>query len=113
MIHQIVGSWDLGSGYRYAPGARVSGPSANVAGQRCQALSAAPYLACLSDHHLQEGEFYLTANHYWEVQWKESALLLLTAGALLGLTVDDGEEGLVGAGTESSSSAAPALVSHT
>lgn len=87
VIHEIGGSWDLGSGYRYAPGAHVSGPSANVAGQRCQALNTTPYLACLSDHHLQQGEFYLTVNHYWEVQWKESALLVLTAGALLGLTV--------------------------
>jgi hypothetical protein len=87
VIHETAGSWDLGFGYRYAPGARVSGPAADVAGQRCQALDSTPYLACLADHHLQEGTFYVTANHYWELQWKESALLLLVSGALLGVTV--------------------------
>jgi hypothetical protein len=42
---------------------------------------------CLSDHHLQLGSIYQVQNHYWELQWRESALLLLTSGALLGVTV--------------------------
>jgi hypothetical protein len=84
---QLDGSWYLGFGYRYAPGAHVTGPSADVVGQHCEALNAAPYAACLSDHHVQQGTFYLTANHYWELQWRESGLLLLVSGALFGATV--------------------------
>jgi hypothetical protein len=89
IVHEIRGSWNLGTGYRYAPGTHESGPSAAEVAQRCQVqnYNEAPYLACLSHHHVQSGTFYLTANHYWELQWRESALLLLTSGALLGVTV--------------------------
>lgn len=87
VVHETAGAWILGSGYRYAPGTRAAGSSADVAGRRCETLTTTPYLTCLSDHHLQEGTFYLTANRYWEVQWRESALLLVSSGVLLGLTV--------------------------
>jgi len=86
---EIRGSWDLGFGYRYAPGSHETGPSADAVAQRCETLNynETPYLACLSDHHLQLGEFYQVRSHYWELQWRESALLLLTSGALFGVTV--------------------------
>ena len=86
---ELRGAWYLGMGYRYAPGTHESGPSAAAVAQRCQIqnYSELPYRACLSNHHVQSGTFYLTANHYWELQWRESVLLLLTSGALLGVTV--------------------------
>lgn len=84
-------SWDLGFGYRYAPGASgaKSGPSADIVGKRCQLGPPGPaaYLNCLSDHQVQQGEFYQPANRYWGMQWRESLLLLATAGALFGATV--------------------------
>ena len=85
----VGGSWNLGFGYRYTPSAREGGPSAAAVGQRCEAQNDnySSYLACLSAHHVQMGTFYQAGNHYWELQWRESALLVATAGALLGLTV--------------------------
>lgn len=82
-------SWSLGMGYRYAPGANESGISAAAVAQRCetQNYNYSPYLACLSAHHVQMGTFYQAGDHYWDLQWRESALLVATAGALLGLTV--------------------------
>src|ERR1700733_7340234 len=83
-------SWNLGFGYRYAPGAlgAKAGPSADVAGQRCQSgLGPAVYLSCLSAHQIQQGTFYQPANRYWGLQWRESLLLVATAGALFGVTV--------------------------
>jgi ABC-type transport system involved in multi-copper enzyme maturation permease subunit len=72
--------WNLGSGYRYVPGYKVpaSAPSANAAGQTCQLLADAPtptrYNRCITDHHLQDGVFYQAADHYWPLQWRESAI---------------------------------------
>ena len=88
-LNEFRGSWDLGFGYRYAPGTIENGPSAAVVAQRCevQNYNESPYTACLSEHHVQLGTFYQAGNHYWELQWRESALLLLTSGALLGATV--------------------------
>jgi hypothetical protein len=83
-------SWNLGFGYRYAPGAlgAKAGPSADVAGQRCQSgLGPAVYLSCLSAHQIQQGTFYQPENRYWVLQWRESLLLVATAGALFGVTV--------------------------
>jgi ABC-type transport system involved in multi-copper enzyme maturation permease subunit len=84
-------SWGLGFGYRYAPGASgaKSGPSADIVGKRCQLASPGPaaYLICLSYHRVQQGEFYQPANRYWGLQWRESLLLVATAGALFGATV--------------------------
>jgi putative Mn2+ efflux pump MntP len=83
------GSWNLGSGYRFAPGSHETGPSAADDAQHCQAqnYNYSPYLACLSAHRVQAGTFYQAGTHYWDLQWRESALLVATAGALLGLTV--------------------------
>jgi hypothetical protein len=88
-LEEIRGAWDLGFGYRYRPGIHETGPSADVAERRCeiQNYNEGPYLACLSAHHIQAGTFYQTRNHYWDLQWRESGLLLLTSGALLGITV--------------------------
>ena len=83
-------SWDLGFGYRYVPGAPAAetGPSAQAVGQRCQRNNTDPtYLSCLSDHRVQMGTFYQPAARYWELQWRESALLVVAAGALFGVTV--------------------------
>lgn len=89
LSNEISGSWNLGFGYRYAPGSRETGPSADAVAQRCGTLNfnETPYQACLADHHLQFGEFSQVRNHYWELQWRESALLLLASGALFGGTV--------------------------
>jgi hypothetical protein len=80
-------AWDLGFGYRYVPGTPEAeeGPSADVVGLQCEDDSS--YVACLANHHLQMGTFYQPADHYWELQWRESALLVITAGALFGATV--------------------------
>ena len=88
-FNEVRGSWDLGFGYRYAPGTIENGPSAAVVAQRCevQNYNQSPYTACLSEHQVQLGTFYQPGNHYWELQWRESALLLLASGALLGVTV--------------------------
>jgi hypothetical protein len=83
-------SWNLGFGYRYAPGAleAKSGPSAAVVGQHCQLSQEVPaYLSCLSDHRIQMGTFYQPADRHWALQWRESVLLVATAGALFGATV--------------------------
>jgi hypothetical protein len=84
-------SWNLGFGYRYAPGApgAKSGPSADIVGKRCRLGPPGPtaYLNCLSDHQVQQGEIYQPANRYWGLQWRESLLLIATAGALFGATV--------------------------
>lgn len=79
-------SWNLGFGYRYDPKSHEGGPSAAAVGQRCEAQNS-DYLSCLSSHHVQMGNFYQPENHYWELQWRQSALLVLTAGALVELTV--------------------------
>lgn len=84
-LDEIRGGWYLGFGYRYAPGTHETGPSADVVGQQCAVQN--NFEMCLSDHHLQLGSIYQVQNHYWELQWRESALLLLTSGALLGVTV--------------------------
>jgi hypothetical protein len=88
-IAELTGSWQLGFGYRYAPGSRDNGPSASVEGQRCESRNQlqSGYEACLSRHHIQEGNFLQPANHYWELQWGEAGLLLVASGALLGTTV--------------------------
>ncbi len=62
------GSWNLGSGYRFARGTHETGSSAADDAQRCQAqnYNYSPYLACLSTHHVQMGTFYQAGNHYWD-----------------------------------------------
>jgi hypothetical protein len=82
-------SWDLGFGYRYAPGApgAQTGPSTGAVAQRCQLnYITATYLSCLSKHRLEMGTFYQPPSRYWELQWRESALLVVAAGVLLGVT---------------------------
>jgi len=81
--------WSLGFGYRFVPSAHETGASAALVAQRCEAqnYNDSPYLSCLSSHHVQMGTFYQAGDHYWELQWRESALLLAAAGVLIGLTV--------------------------
>jgi hypothetical protein len=85
-------SWNLGSGYRYAPGtpATASLVPADTVELRCEDRlysTSSGYFDCLSDHHVQFGTFYQPGDRYWELQWRESALLIITAGALFGVTV--------------------------
>jgi hypothetical protein len=83
--------WNLRSGYRYAPSylAPTGAPSADAAGQACQlqatGLTPAGYDRCIADHHLQEGEFYQVADHYWPLQWKEAAIYFGAAIILFGI----------------------------
>ena len=80
---------DPGFGYRYVPGVAVrSQLSANAAGDACQRhLSSQTYLRCLLETQLQPGTFCQPAGRYWDLPWRESALLLVAAMALLGGTV--------------------------
>jgi ABC-type transport system involved in multi-copper enzyme maturation permease subunit len=84
-------SWNLGSGYRYAPGApNVPGrSSADVEAQRCQNdnYNYSPFLKCLADHNLQMGTFYQPSNNYWDLQWRESSILILSTVVLLGIAL--------------------------
>jgi hypothetical protein len=82
-------SWSLDFGYRFVPSAHETEGSAAVVAQRCAAQNygSSPYLSCLSSHHVQMGNFYQAGDHYWDLQWRESALLLATTGVLIGLTV--------------------------
>ena len=80
--------WDLGAGFRFAPGTRVpaGSPSASDIGQRCVNLpTGGP--ACLATHRVQIGEAYQPADHYWALQWRESALYLGLAVLLFGLAI--------------------------
>jgi ABC-type transport system involved in multi-copper enzyme maturation permease subunit len=83
--------WVLGFGYRYAPGYKVSfnSPSADAAGRECQVLTEGPtlnpYDRCITDHHLQAGEFYQAADHYWPLQWREAAIYLGASIILFGI----------------------------
>jgi hypothetical protein len=90
---QVV-DWNLGFGFRYAPSADepAGTASADVVANRCQAEDAhdqlyAPYLACLTTHHIQMGTYYQPADHYWQLQWRESALLVGAAILLFAATV--------------------------
>ena len=79
--------WDLGFGYRYAPGTPSAEmrSSADAVAQQCG--DGPSYAECFAQHHLQMGEFYQPGDHYWELQWRESVLLVAIAAALFGVTV--------------------------
>jgi hypothetical protein len=73
-------SWYLGYGDRYAPGsqeAKSATESAGAVDTSCQRANynEDPYLSCLEVHHVQFGTVYITSDHYWEMQWKEAAIL--------------------------------------
>jgi hypothetical protein len=84
-------AWNLGFGFRYAPGSanEANGGSANAVAERCQQrnYNYTPYLSCLSAHHIQMGSFYQPGSHYWDLQWRESALLIGMACLLFGATL--------------------------
>jgi ABC-2 family transporter protein len=95
------GAWDLGFGYRYAPGSLQppNSPSADMAAQRCEyspapsnpgqsaLASSSGYTACLVAHHVQTGTYYQPNSHYWSLQWRESGILAATAALLFGATI--------------------------
>jgi ABC-type transport system involved in multi-copper enzyme maturation permease subunit len=80
-------AWDLGFGFRYLPGtpSAETGSSADAVGQLCEDRPSST--ACLAKHHLQMGTFYQPADHYWELQWRESLLLVIATGALFGAAI--------------------------
>ena len=91
-------SWDLGPGYRYAPGwqkneARSAGAVAqtclnhSVFGSGSSANGAPTFAGCLTQNHVQEGELYQSADHYWPLQWRESAILIGASALCLAGTI--------------------------
>ncbi len=70
-------AWDLGSGYRFAPGSvqPPNTPSAGSIAARCNPDSVG-FGPCLSAHQVQLGELFQPASHYWTLQWRESAIYL-------------------------------------
>ncbi len=94
-------AWDLGFGYRYAPGSLQppNSPSADSAAQRCEyaiapsnpgqsgLTSADGYTSCLTAHHVQTGSYYQPNSHYWSLQWRESGILAAVAALLFGATI--------------------------
>jgi len=99
--HVADQGWDLGYGYRYAPGTvqPPNSPSAGIAAQRCEyapapsnpnqnGLAAATgYTTCLAAHQVQTGTYYQPNSHYWSLQWRESGILVGAAALLFGATV--------------------------
>ena len=78
--------WDLGSVARFVPGytppAGTRPPTAIVAS--CDNFVGAGDPSsiighCYAVHHVQAGEAFQLASHYWTLQWRESALLLAVA----------------------------------
>jgi hypothetical protein len=81
-------SWYLGNVYVYAPGSpevRTASVSAGAVSNACE--SEQSYFGCLAAHHVQFGGSYLLASEYWEMQWKESAILFGLSVVLLGGSV--------------------------
>jgi hypothetical protein len=82
-------SWYLGSGFRYAPGSpelTTATETADAVGNSCERVAYAEdaYLKCLAAQHVQTGQFYLVPSEYWELQWKESAILFGFSVILVG-----------------------------
>jgi hypothetical protein len=95
---KLADSWDLGLGYRFAPGWQTSEPrTAGAVAQACVVnpsssgsglgVSGSTYVSCLGRHHVQQGELYITADRYWTLQWRESAILVGVGALCLGGTV--------------------------
>ncbi len=91
-----AGSWDLGTGYRYAPGWQTNQTrSAGAVAQECENRTESgsgqsgvtTFADCLTHYHVQQGEFYQSADHYWPLQWRESAILIGASALCLGGTV--------------------------
>jgi hypothetical protein len=80
--------WDLGSGFRFVPGTRVpaGSPSAGTIGLRCE-NEPTGFTTCMASHRIQDGEFLQAADHYWTLQWRESAIYLGLAVLLFGVTL--------------------------
>ena len=43
--------------------------------------------ACLASHDVRPANFYISANHYWTLQWEEAAIYAGATAVLLGLDV--------------------------
>jgi hypothetical protein len=81
-------AWDLGEGFRFAPGTHTrSGASAGAIAQTCQDRNNmyAPYLRCLVKHDVQAGAFFQPAKNYWALQWREATIYVAASIVLLGV----------------------------
>jgi len=83
--------WILSYGFRFAPGTQPStgASSASAIAKRClnQSFTGSSYDQCLSTHDVQGGFFDQSATHYWALQWRETAIYLLSALVLLGMAL--------------------------
>jgi hypothetical protein len=76
--------WDIGFEARFVPGYVPAGgsPSAATIIARCENLPVG-YANCLTLHHVQFGEVFQLASHYWVLQWREAVIYLIAALLLL------------------------------
>jgi hypothetical protein len=84
------GAWNLGTAYVYVPGAPniANRASAETVGQHCETYPyEGGYLDCLNAHGIEQGTYFQPSTHYWELQWWESAILLISSVLLLGVAV--------------------------
>ena len=80
------GPWDLGSVARFVPGylPPAGSPSPDGVVTSCNDHLDA-YSTCYAAHHVQYGEVFQPASHYWVLQWREAAIYLTAALLLLGV----------------------------
>lgn len=76
--------WDIGSTARFVPGyvAPAGSPSAATIVTSCENQPVG-YASCYTLHHVQYGEVFQLASHYWVLQWREAAIYLIAALILL------------------------------
>lgn len=82
--------WNLGTAYVYAPDAPniVNRPSAVTVVQHCESYPYdAHYFDCLEVHGIEQGTYFQPSTHYWELQWWESAILVISSVLMLGVAV--------------------------
>ena len=83
-------AWYLGTSYRYVPGTAEAAnavQSADAVGADCERHfywgSYQDLSNCLHSHEVQTGALYILPDHYWELQWKESGILLAISALLI------------------------------
>ena len=84
------GAWNLGTAYVYDPGTQniANRPSAQAIGLHCENYPYdGGYLACLNAHGIEQGTYFQPSTHYWQLQWWESAILMISSLLLLGAAI--------------------------
>jgi ABC-type transport system involved in multi-copper enzyme maturation permease subunit len=89
--------WNLGYGFRFTPGTHATGgvSSPSAIAQQCQhqgfsqnqGYNPSRYRRCLSTNEVEGGFFLQSSDHYWVLQWRESAIYVAAALVLFGLTL--------------------------